>query len=59
MWSAGMGLGAPWAEGTAGKANTPEGREERNTGHWLTERGEDKALNGAEECSWELGGGPV
>ncbi len=46
-----MGLGASWAEGTAGKAKTPEGRGERNPGHWLTERGEDKALNGAGECS--------
>ncbi len=46
-----MGLGASWAEDTAGKAKTPVGRGKRNPGHWLRERGEEKALNGAGECS--------
>lgn len=46
-----MGVGASWAEGTAGKAKTPEERGEGSPGHWVTQRGEDKPLNGAEEGS--------
>lgn len=48
---AGAGAGAFWAEGTAGKVKTPAGREERNTGHWLTETGEDLALSETGEYS--------
>lgn len=44
-----MGLWASWAEATAEKAKTPEGRGKKNPGHWLTERDEGKALDGTGE----------
>lgn len=46
-----MGVGAFWAEDTAGKVKTPAGREGRNMGHWLTATGEDLALSETGEYS--------
>lgn len=45
-------VGLDWVEGTEGKAKTPGGTGKKNPGHWLKDRGDGKALNRAEECSW-------